>query len=497
MDKNQEYSSIDLHHHSKYSYEAPKATLIVKEILEYYRLLAESKYDRVMEDGKEKLITKRAAFSIDDHNSSEGSYIAWKTINKNPERYKGFDFIPGIELGVDCSNVLSYHDNVNGDDKYVFKGMHLLAHAKPGREEEFFKRTWAISMLNKMVIKPEFEEINGKQVVKNNTSFYNKNIIANSNEEKQTQYISIGGQILAARNLVAKKYGVLVPYGKYVPCMKDGASYEEVRDIFLEQTYNYITNKCDAFNNCTKQDVISKISNTISYINMPDGKRDAIFPKKPQVVADLHNLNRVDILEIPKLLGDCATTCFAHPYTLQIHKNTAIPVKALQNVDISMLPDDVKKTINDKLADPQQVATGYFQPSEILHVNKKGCRILGDGAGNVTFQILNNQLLEKGVKIDGYEITNKHYKWNKLEETLNVVMDKYNMAVSFGTDDHFNEEDKFYYRDIKQKDPNSKKESYFSYYKTLATESSYFKLNRSGKDKLDVEENSFTLKNTL
>lgn len=43
MDKKQEYSTIDLHNHSKYSFEVPKATLTVKDILDYYCQLAEVK----------------------------------------------------------------------------------------------------------------------------------------------------------------------------------------------------------------------------------------------------------------------------------------------------------------------------------------------------------------------------------------------------------------------------------------------------------------------
>ena len=64
------------------------------------------------------------------------------------------------------------------DIKYVFKTMHLLAHAKKGREEEFFKRTYTISMLNKMVIDP------------NNDFKYDKNVVANSKQEKQNKKIT-------------------------------------------------------------------------------------------------------------------------------------------------------------------------------------------------------------------------------------------------------------------------------------------------------------------
>ena len=60
------YSAIDLHQHSKYSYEAPKATLLVKDILQYYRQLGETKFERVNVDGKEVLINKKVKLDYKD-----------------------------------------------------------------------------------------------------------------------------------------------------------------------------------------------------------------------------------------------------------------------------------------------------------------------------------------------------------------------------------------------------------------------------------------------
>ena len=65
MDKNVEYSIIDLHQHSKYSCEEPKANMRVRDILEYYRLIAE-------------ISGKRVAFSITDHENIDGAFVAWK-----------------------------------------------------------------------------------------------------------------------------------------------------------------------------------------------------------------------------------------------------------------------------------------------------------------------------------------------------------------------------------------------------------------------------------
>lgn len=480
MDKKQEYSSIDLHHHSKYSYEAPKATLPVKEILEYYRQLAETKNERVIEDGKEKLLPKRVAFSICDHDSSEGAYYAWKYINENPQKYKGFDFIPGIELGVNCHRALVYSDPSHRDDKYVFKHMHILAHAKPGKEKEFFKKTFAISILNKMVIDPD----------KNNV--YDKSVIALEKQQKQNKYISIGGQILAGRNMLFDKYSVKIPFDKYLSCVKDGASYEEIRNIFLEVSFKYIVSHTNAFNKKTKGEALQEISRAISYKqNINNSRPIPIFPKKPQIIQDLVSLNKIDILELNEILGDSATICFAHPHTLGIHNKTNIAVKDFKDVDISILPPEVQEKINNKLNNPNEFANGWFSTNDIMDTTGK-YKIKGDWLGLVCFQIFYNKLLEKGVKIDGFEMTRTYDRKDKMEKVLDVVMDKYNLAVSYGTDDHFNSEDKYYFEDLKNRPESVKKESYFSSHNMFATESSYFKLNRSGKEKLKPEENEVT-----
>lgn len=475
MDKTK-YSAIDLHQHSKYSYEAPKATLMVKDILEYYRQLAETKFERVKKGNEEVFIDKRVAFSITDHDSSEGAYHVWKQMREEPEKYKNVDFIPGIELNVDCGRVLTYPDKKNRDEKYVFKGMHLLAHAKPGKEKEFFKRTRAISLLNKMVMSPT-------------TLKYDPKIVANSKEEKQKIYISIGGQILAARNLIFEKCNVKVPYDCYLPCIKEGASYTEIRDIFIDETYDYIKYHSKYFDNLTEEQAKEKISKIITKKEVKNDKPFIIFPAKPQIINDLHSLNKIDILEIPKILGDCATTCFAHPYTLKFHKNTEIAVKDFLDVDCSMLPDSVKNRIKNKLNDKYELENGSFSLADIMVADKdRGYSIKGDACNLVMFQIFNNNLLKKGVRIDGFEIQKKYLKHNRLEQALDITMDKYNLAISYGTDSHFNEDDEYYFKD--KHTENIIKKPYFDPQKMFCTQSSYFKLNRSGKERLSQEENS-------
>ena len=472
MNKNS-YSAIDLHQHSKYSYEAPKATLRVKDILEYYRQLAETRAEWA-ENGN---LDKKVAFSITDHDSSEGAFIAWSKINQEPEKYKGIEFIPGIEFSVNCSRVLSYPDIKNNDEKFVFKGMHLLAHAKPGREKEFFKRTRTISLLSKMVIDP-------RKLV------YDPKIIANSKLEKQNKYISIGGQMLAARNLIFEKCKVKVPYDCYLPCVKEGATYAQIRDIFIEETYKYIKEHSKYFDGYSELGAKTKISEIISKKESKHETPFNIFPAKPQIIKDLHSLNKIDILEIPKILGDCATTCFAHPYTLKIHTNTQIPVKSLFNVDISTLPNYIRNRINKKLNDKYEFENGSFSLNDIMvNDSRQGYTINGDKCNIVAFQIFFNSLIRKGVHINGFEIQDQYIKENCLEEVLKIAMDKYNLAISFGSDEHFNNDDEYFFKD-KPKGKDTIRKSYFDFNNMLCTKSSYFKLNRSGKEKLNKEENT-------
>ncbi|MGN1221750.1 MAG: PHP domain-containing protein [Christensenellales bacterium] len=482
MDKTK-YITIDLHQHSKYSYEAPEATLSVKDLLEYYRQLAETKFERVKNDNEEIFVDKKVAFSITDHDSSEGAYYAWKRINEEPEKYKNIEFIPGIEINVDCGRVLTYPDKANNDEKYVFKSMHLLAHAKPGREKEFFKRTRAISLLNKMVMKE-------------NNPIYDPKIVAKSKKEKQTKYISIGGQILSARNLIAETCKIKIPYDCYLPCVKEGASYSEIRDIFIDETYKYICSHSNYFYGYSEIGAKAKISEIISKKETKYLTSYPIFPAEPQIIKDLHNLNKIDILEIPKILGDCATTCFAHPYTIRMHKFTEIPVKNFLNVDYSMLPDSVKNRIRRKLNDNYELTNGSFSAGDIMiDTKERGYSIRGDEYNLVMFQIFYNNLLKKGVKVDGFEIQRKYVNDNFLQETLDVVMDKYNFAISFGSDIHYNEADKYFFKPDEEINFNYLDGiSYFDRNPVLCTESSYFKLNRSGKQKLNKEENNFSVK---
>ena len=296
--------------------------------------------------------------------------------------------------------------------------------------------------------------------------------------------------MLAARNLIFEKCKVKVPYDCYLPCVKEGATYAQIRDIFIEETYKYIKEHSKYFDAYSELGANTKSSEIISKKESKHETPFTIFPAKPQIIKDLHSLNKIDILEIPKILGDCATTCFAHPYTLKIHTNTQIPVKSLFNVDISTLPDYIRNRINKKLNDKYEFENGSFSLNDIMvNDSRQGYIINGDKCNMVAFQIFYNSLIRKGVHIDGFEIQDQYIKENSLEEVLKIAMDKYNLAISFGSDEHFNNDDEYFFKD-KPKGKDTIRKSYFDFNNMLCTKSSYFKLNRSGKEKLNKEENT-------
>ena len=78
-------------------------------------------------------------------------------------------------------------------------------------------------------------------------------------------------------------------------------------------------------------------------------------------------------------------------------------------------------------------------------------------------------------------------------KALDLLVDKYGFKLSFGTDDHFNEDDKHFFKDISGECDDPKKRTYFSHHKMLTIESSYLKLNRFGKKKLKKDDNEIVI----
>ena len=90
------------------------------------------------------------------HNSTTWAKEVWDMYKKFPKEVKDrLQIYPQAEYNVTVSNVLEYEDPIRGDSKYVFKKMHMLAAAKKGKEEEFFKKTRVYSVWSDMYIKKD------------------------------------------------------------------------------------------------------------------------------------------------------------------------------------------------------------------------------------------------------------------------------------------------------------------------------------------------------
>jgi len=468
-DETKVYGLIDLHNHSAMSFEPPKATMQVEDILEYYELLGE-------------MLDERVSFSITDHDSSLGALEAVKLISNNPKKYFMLDFIPGMELNVSLNKVFTYTDPKYGDKKYLFKSCHMLVHAKKGREEEFLRRTHTFSILSHMEIrKPNYIYNPAKAIYKKGVHCRAENDICN--------FLPIGKQILAARNLLCQKYDVYIPYDVYKPCATDGLTYNQIRDIFVEETAKFLKANCYSLHNKDLKTLIDTIGKDISYRKsiVNPSIQCAIFPTSPFAGFNLEGLSRIDIRDIRKMVGSSATLCYAHPHTIKFHKETSIPVKLFKDVDISSLPENIQKQINKKLNNPNEFANGFFSKDIIATFDKRS-GIIGDKSEIVKFQILDKLVKMQDIKVEGFEFIPKYVN-KDMEHILDVVVDKCKLAVDYGTDKHYNRKDESYIN--KNPNPNN---SYLDDYNGYVIESPYHKLNRLGK--VNEEENSFSIKLT-
>ncbi len=427
---NYEYAVIDLHNHSSYSEEYPKTTFNEVEMLEYF--------EQVAEKAKQKV-----CFSVTDHDTALGAFMVYKELMKNKDKYPLVDFVPGMELNMSLERVAMYNDGVLKDPSFVFKKCHMLIHAKEGREEEFFKRTFLYSTL-----------AHKKISVKNR---------ANS------KIINIGKQILAARNKLNEVYSIRIPLGIYRDCASDN-NFSSIRATFLNKTIEFLFVHEKIIDETFAEEEIKRII-------------ERLFPDYPTYIDDFGYYGRFSVFDLKPIFDDCATFCYAHPQTLSFKKFTKIPVKLFKNVDISTLPRTIQQKIKAKLNDRYEFENGYFSQQDILFSGG----IYGDQSGLVKLQLLHNQLQKYGIKIDGYELTPKtatyKHKHYTLETIADTVVDKMHLLLNFGTDKHYDNADKMLmqYNDTRYYETNKR-----------TKENPYLKYNRLNRQ-LTNDENSFTI----
>ena len=428
--ENYEYAVIDLHNHSSYSEEYPKTTFNEFEMLQYFEQIAEKTKQKV-------------CFSVTDHDTSLGSFMVYSELMKNKNKYPLVDFVPGMELNMSLEKVANYDDSILKDPSFVFKKCHMLIHAKKGREEEFFKRTYLYSALAHKKISVSKTPIN------------------------------IGKQVLAARNRLNEVYSIRIPLDIYRSCATNN-NFESIKTAFINETIDFLSNHGKITDKSFAEAEIKRII-------------ERIFPDYPTFIDDFGYYGRFSVFDLKPIFGDCATICYAHPQTLSFKKFTKIPVKLFKGVDISTLPVNIQQKIRAKLNDRYEFKNGYFSQQDILFSNG----IYGDQSGLVKLQLLHNQLQKHGIKIDGYELTPKtatyQHKHYTLEDIADTVVDKMHLLLNFGTDKHYDNADKMLmqYNDTRYYETNKR-----------TKENPYFKYNRLNRE-LSNDENSFTIGDEL
>ena len=349
------------------------------------------------------------------HNSTTWAKEVWDKYKKFPKEVKDrLHLYPQAEYNVSVSNVLEYEDPVRGDNKYVFKKMHMLAAAKKGREEEFFQKTKIYSVWSDMYIK---KDLNHELVYRNDLP------ISRTADDK---FFSLGILLKSARNILCDKYCKnakdRIPFDVYEDTIEMGLTYTQIRDRFIEDSFNYLVSKGLVPNTKEAKDQIDAdvsshvMGDGISYhflrrFNIEDQKlaNEGFNPYKFYPNSDEHSLSRLKLEDVKLLFGDTAEFCVAHPKTVAIHTNTGLPISAFDGIDVSTLSNTTRRTIYNMLRTYRQTGVDTLilpnDSTNIIKMNKRTLKVAirGDSNGLVRNQIFLKQL-DKHTKQLGYTI---------------------------------------------------------------------------------------------
>ncbi len=407
---------IDLHRHFLEPSELNEANLSPNDFLKLHLAIAEiNNYEIHTMCGS--------------HNSTTWAKEVWDKYKKFPKEVKDrLHLYPQAEYNVSVSNVLEYEDPRRGDSKYVFKKMHMLAAAKKGKEEEFFKKTKIYSVWSDMYIK---KDLNHELVYRNDLP------ISRSADDK---FFSLGILLKSARNILCDKYCKdvkdRIPFDIYENTIEMGLTYTQIRDRFIDDSFNYLVSKGLIKN--TKEakeridaDVSSHVmGDGISYhflkrFNIEDQieSNEHYNPYVNYPSSGEHSLSRLKLEDVKLLFGDTAEFCVAHPKTIAIHTNTGLPISAFDGVDISNLSKPIKKSIQDLLKIYRQTGVDTLilpnDSTNILKMNNSTLKVAikGDSNGFVRNQIfiknLDKYTKQLGFIIKGVEVCPKMFEDRK------------------------------------------------------------------------------------
>ena len=490
MERKPKENMINLHCHIFETKEFNKANFTPYQFLYLQKALADL-YDR-------KMITNCGA-----HNSPTVAKQVWDEYNKHPEMHDDVELFVQSEYTVDLSTIYA---------NSPFEKIHMLAAAKKGKEKEFFDKTEVFSKWADMYISKDI------RYDLKNFGDYPKS------EEDVNNYMNVGTMMIAARNILCQKYckdeTLRIPFDIYKDTIERGLTYNEIRERFVNDSFNYLVSKglientedakkklyydISFINKLSVAEKISNFAKDVEYFvnessfmkengkTLPKNIFDGIKTKKlkfddvRQEVIDIllvylinnslistdestikaltesieliakrnksrglvpifreidddikkieaglgnklprafgHPSLRLDLRDLNILFGDTAYFCLAHPNEEIIRPDAKLPASYFKNVDISTLPEWVKKRIESKLWIYKRSGEDYMftldEENPIIELctdskDNKFIKIVGDDTRIVKDEMLISFLDRVGKRfnfnIDAVELSKKMF----------------------------------------------------------------------------------------
>lgn len=227
---------IDLHVHTNYSREKI-ANLSVKDTLDYYQEIGERN-------------GKRIIIRINDHDTIFGGIAAVEEYINNKEKYPNIFVIPGMECNVSLNQAVKVENPTatinpqypNDDSKYLyaFKKAHIGV-APILKDKESYKK-WknhvglrVYSRLKKMTV--DLRDGKGIYRIADQTKPID---FSNDQTKKIEDFTNLGDKIIACKNVMRKKLGVIIPFEALKPCIEDGLTHNEIVNRFKECCVNHL-----------------------------------------------------------------------------------------------------------------------------------------------------------------------------------------------------------------------------------------------------------------
>lgn len=288
---------IDFHIHTVYSQEVC-AHLSIKDTLDYYQTLGNR-------------ANKRIILRVNDHNNFYGGVRAVEYYLEHREDYPNIFVVPGIEFSANLGCVLKYRkEDVSDndefpyeDDKYDFilKKAHIGA-APILKDKNSFEK-WknnkdlqVYSKLSKMFLDRTINEQYHMDTMaippQATTKYDNSKIIElldvdektfldspkykvypiEQNQKDMLLYMAekptrpkreelsnTGDQIIASKNLIRKKFGIIIPYAYLETCTQEGMTHLEIINQFIELSTDYMHSHYLPFKSLKREEVKKKL----------------------------------------------------------------------------------------------------------------------------------------------------------------------------------------------------------------------------------------------